>query len=335
VGNSSIAHGVILTLFCSTCAETAVGQPGAVELAWDAPVECPSRVAAEKATGALVGPMAVTYEAEIRLRRMGDEWVGTLRTPGALRELRAPTCREAAQALVVVLALAVNPNAAVSSDPLFDQDEPGARTSKPEPSGSPEPRASAPSRGAHSRAAERRNSGAAPKWRQPTGAGFSGTFRLIGNVGILPAPTAGPALGLHYGTASLATELAVLGLIPRSGALPGDPNRGGTFDWAAARVSGEASVPGLPWGALVVGVEVGRLAGRGYGVDFPATGQALWLGLLAGTRVRPFTTRVLGLELGAAAGMPLLRPSLGLEGVGIVHRPARVVGFADIGIVLL
>jgi hypothetical protein len=312
-----------------------VGQSGVVELAWDAPVECPSRVAAEKATGALVGPMAGTYQAEIRLRRKGDEWVGTLRTPGALRELSAPTCREAAQALVVVLALAVNPNAAVSSGPLFGQNEPGARTSNPEPSGPPEPRASAPSPGDSSRATERRKSVAAVKWRQPARAGFSGTFRLIGNVGILPAPTVGPALGLHYGTASLATELAILGLIPRSGALPGDPNRGGTFDWEAARLSGKVAVPGLPWGALVVGVEVGRLAGRGYGVDFPETGQTLWLGLLAGTRVRPFTTRLLGLELGAAAGIPLLRPRLGLEGVGIVHRPARVVGFADVGIVVL
>jgi hypothetical protein len=90
----------------------------------------------------------------------------------------------------------------------------------------------------------------------------------------------------------------------------------------------------LPWAVLVVGAEVGRLAGRGYGVDLPETGQALWLGVLAGTRVRPFTTRVLGLEVGAAAGVPLLRPRLGLEGVGIVHRPARVVGFVELGIVL-
>ncbi len=322
--------GVLVWALGSAWTLVALAEGTTLQLKWDAPPECPSQAAAERATLALVGQLQAPYSAEIQLVPVGQLWVGVLRTGGAVRELRTTTCREAAQALIVILALAINPHASVPQDPLGAA-EPTDAVRAPAPHGAPSVTANTPSARAPTDDADLRALEPAARIVRPeaerTRWGLALTF--FGNAGVLPSPTLGAGLGIRYGSSKAYAELGVLAALPRSKELSDGTGHGGTFDWESARLTGALALPGPRWCFVAAGLDVGRLAGRGFGVDHATTGQSLWLGLLAGVRVRPVSTASVDVDIGLQAGMPLLRPVFGLDGIGPVYQPSWVQGWVD------
>lgn len=175
--------------------------------------------------------------------------------------------------------------------------------------------------------------------REPAPA-WSPAFSLwfLADAGSLEQPGAGLALGAGLEHAKLQLRALATVLFEQRATLDaaGAPEPGADLALAAAALS-LCSAPlalGPSWGVQgCAGWELGRLSGEGTGVLRPHSGAALWsaprfdatLGWALGAT---------GLELGAmlTLAVPLVRDDFVLGGLGIVHRPASVVGRAALGI---
>jgi hypothetical protein len=165
---------------------------------------------------------------------------------------------------------------------------------------------------------------------------------MVADVGSLPSPALGAALGVQLGWSRL--QLLALATfyvdqraqIETSGGSPvgGDLSLAlGSLLACSALLStaGSGVVP-----LLCGGLDVGRFAGVGRGVLEVHQGALLWVGprLDAGVFWRvPQTPLRLEALLGAA--LPLNREPFVLDDIGTVHRPSRVVGRASLGLNLI
>jgi hypothetical protein len=162
--------------------------------------------------------------------------------------------------------------------------------------------------------------------------------RVEGHVGahfgIMPRP--GVELGLGFGVAWESVSawlLAGFGL-PQEATVGQPPGAGGRL-WVASAAALGCYEPNLGAARLgaCLGVELSRLEGRGVGVTHPDRASIYWASATSALMVDV----PLGHHLAArAAGfglLPLARPSVFLDDIGRVHRPAPVGGKVLIGLV--
>src|ERR1700734_4155731 len=114
-----IATGVVLAV--GLCAHTALGDEEAVSLSWTAPTGCPTQTEVLAQIRSAVGPAVSAHDPvharAVVARGERETWQGALELSvggqESTRQVEGETCRAVADAVVVMVALAVNPDAAL------------------------------------------------------------------------------------------------------------------------------------------------------------------------------------------------------------------------------
>jgi len=339
----------------------------AVRLDWIAPEECPDAAYVDREVARLLAGDPVSPEKRLNARaevtKTASAWRVRIRTNRAGgsgdRTLDAESCRAAADATALILALAVDPArvaanraapASSSAPPVTSSAQPA--TSAPEPATSaPEPATSAP-RGATS-ATE--TATAAP--RPATSPGEAATARAK------PATSAAePAAAPTDLAASLGGVLdsawlphASAGAFASFGVLPG-PAPWLRLDLSAAIFAGASTGIGTARGgdfamrafdlaacfflvrdvvelAPCSGVDLAWIAGSGNGASSPNSGSALLPSARAGGLFAVRLAPSVYLRLDGAMLVALARPEfvVGGNGGGTVHKPAALSARAALG----
>ena len=285
--------------------------PPELRLAWDAPAACPPASEVKARFDHLLGgrgrvPSSKRVDAIATVQRTpSGAW--TLRLDTTVddaighRDLEGDSCWAVAAAAALVLALTIDPNAAVrASQPSPPEVSPQQSPAvPPETSASPLPA---------------RPSEATPL--RPFVRAFGGVV-----VALLPEPgaVAGLAAGIRRGR--LDAELSSFGSLETRAYAPDRPGAGGYFRLlafgtrACARATAVASSITL---RLCAGAEIERVTARGFGVELPGSGGA--------TLVAGLAAAVAGLQLASWVEIALeligtarpYHPTFVLTGVGDV-----------------
>jgi len=287
---------------------SALGSP---PLAIHAPAECPGAHAVEQAVSAHVGRAVPLAGVSVTIAREAASWHARLQTPDGERELEAETCDAAIEAVALVLALAadaearVPPTGPVPSAPS----PPGARDALP---------------GAASGHAS--TSDTAPGAPPPEVA-LGLTAGVLGEVGLLPAPSLGARLGLDATFRAWRLELAGMALLPRRGELGSSGDVAADIGWCAAELTLCRHLAGEL--EACASAELGQLRGEGAGVDAPQAARGTWFAWApSAVWSAPWATPPgrWSWRLGAGAALAVVRPEFGFDGVGVLHRPSPVSG---------
>lgn len=301
------------SLICWLAATTAVAQTpdGAVSLRWSDDGSCPDDGRTLEDARALAGPDAHgegLEHFEIRVRALPSGTLEVqLRGDGPQRQVRRtvelPDCTEARRATSLLVALALNPEAALAPPP------------RPEPEPEPEPEAAASADGP----------------RLELG------FRVSLATQILPSATGdlGIAAAAMLGAARRwRLELGIDYLLPRTLTIA---DRGKQIRVGLWRVTGVACHL-WPVGSVLsvgpcAGLAVGRIDGQSEGVANPGADAALWfapqLGLQAGLKLGPMVLRI-----SADAAVPLRRPHFQVRSVDKDFHVPGVGFWTGIGVFL-
>jgi hypothetical protein len=321
----------VIALGWAALALCAQGQAVASDVSWNGPAECAERdqllFEVERAIGR---PLTDTAPLEFSIRverssRSFTAWLSsTDRNTGERtreRVLAAADCARLVDTLAVAISLAIGASAG------------------PEPMPAPA-RAEAIERPAPRRAATRSapidDAGQRPP-ETSVGPAPRAVVWLVSDVGSMPAPALGAALGLELAWPRL--QLLVLGtlFLAQNAQLERDPTVGAEVNFAVVT----ALACTKPWqnaanglsASLCAGGDAGRLAAVGRGVSAPREAEMLWLAphIDAGLF---WKIPDVDLRLGAllTAGLPLDRDEFILDELGTVHRPARAVGRASLGL---
>ena len=331
--SQAVAAGIISFLFCAPLKASPW-----VELQLDAPLGCPNRAAIEAAVNRLVqrAPQA-PLRVSARFAPDGNRWVLFAVFENGQRVIPGDSCLAVAEALVVILALAIDPTASQRSTDFSDLQRRSAPNA-PAPNGTT-PVAAPPAGPAPSakRATDQRWDMPTPdlhdsvpqRQKQQTRLGMS--FLMLAETGALPTSSYGPALFARYGTPSYWGEFSVSGLLPRFKGTTRDRTKGGYIGWFAGQLAGcAAPVQALPL-AGCLGAELGEMVGRGENTGHNTWAYALWYAASASAVFRTELHRDLGLELRLGAAVPFAHPPFGLQGYGTVFAPEWVSLRAMVG----
>jgi hypothetical protein len=287
---------------------SAFAQGNAVRLDWVAPANCPKGESIVAQTDRMLrGSPALEHpiEAHARVRRDGDAWHLRLETTTSegrgRRDLTAASCAELADTTAIILALMVDPNAAV-----------------PERS---ERRAKAPPDDASS--------------SQPSSSRLSPTiaaaFRL--DAGTMPsiALGIGIAAGASYGPLRLDAGASYW---PSRDILRSErPFWGATLDLWAFDVRGcfrfldsRTSLSGC------IGAEIDRMGARGFGGPTAGSAWAAWFAPSTGALVTFRILKGFSIEAAADVVVPTARPRFVIAGLGELHEPGPVAGRGGLGL---
>ena len=299
---------------------------GVLVLDWEAPSECPTGQSVTRAVEKLVTrPPAKPLEATSTVRRQGDRFVAEIRTPGGARRLDGESCRAVSEAVAMVLALAIDPDASPNARAFAAFDEPNEA---PSPETKPEAAVEAPAPAAPPKpdVAKAPDDRISEKPEKPperrSGPHFFASLFGLAELGMLPAPTLGGSLGLGIELARFSAELGAMLLVPRAGTLAGDEDRGGDIGYTGGYAAGCFAPQSSRRFGVCGAFEVGQLSGTGFGVTNKDTGRALWLApALFGTARLPALGPFHG-EARLGAALALHRPEFGLDDLGEVHKPA-------------
>lgn len=317
-----------------------------VELQLDAPTECPSKDSIEQTLARLVQrPPGMPLKVSARVALDGQRWVLVATLEGGQRVVGGDSCVAAAEALVVIMALAIDPASPVNAAALQDFERASAGNAQPPQPPAPmapaapvqpsAPITGSPSSGGDWRAVEAQAQAraSAPLWHPKKPDRWGTSWLLLGEWGALPKASLGTALFLRYGSPVRWGELSASALWPRFKAENNSTTRGARFGLVASQLSGCAA-PGYGWPvAGCIGVEFGDLFGRGDGVDIPATGHAIWAALATGLVYRGELGSDFGLELRLGAAIPAFHPEFGVvnNGGSFFHpRPVSLRGMLGI-----
>lgn len=319
-----------------------------VALEWRAPAPCPDRGAVLRRIGALLaasdtpagvwqasaevhGDAMSTVTARLTMQHQGQRFS---------RILNAASCVEAAEAVALIVALAIDPRLRVP--PAAEGSAaPGAQTAGSVASAAPTP-AALPLR---ERLPPVGLDALLPPplpaaWREPSpGTSDEPPARVVAaalvDVGSLPALGVGPRLGAGFDRGAWSATLLVSWLPEQRQVIASEPARGGDVGLlgGGVRGCGRFRTPSWAWGACL-GMGLERWSARGFGTARQETKHRWWgLGELRVEAEWRLSERW-GIEIGLAALVPVHRPEFVLDHVGSVHRPGPVVGRADWGPVL-
>jgi hypothetical protein len=267
----------------------------------------------------------------------GDRWVLYASLENGQRVIAGDSCVAVAEALVVLVALAIEPTASLGAAVFQDFERANLPAAATQTSSAGAPGSAVKGATSRGNAGWREYedghspSGSVPKRHTERPARFGMSLLMLTEVGSLPSWSLGPSLVARYGTFATWGEVSLSALLPRFAATDADPNKGGRIGWFAAHVGACAGLgSGLPI-AGCLGVETGDLFGYGVNTAYSHVGYAFWSALTAGVAYRGELRRDWGLELRLGAAVPALRPEFGLVGYGSFFRPALVSGRAQVG----
>ena len=363
-GRRAAALAVLLTIALARGAEAAPSAGDRLRLTWSAAEGCPSEQELLAEVDKLLGDRApraaskepVAVKATVS-REAGGSFVVRLETPGEgstqARELRGATCNAVADAAALILALMVDPDAAMAPEESAPSEPktPGINSAKAGEESSSNTEPIPPPRSA--------SAPAAPSAPPPTRAAARAQKPKPPS---LPAPSPAPSIDLRLNAWAGADIGSLPGLAPGLGALGSIalgaprvslgiafwPDKAGTLD----ALPSAGSDVGLLAGDLGIcaallrnmpveiapcaAAEIGQIFAEGFGVSDPRRGAAVWIALKGGgaLALRPFPKPFnnLGLTARIEAVIPLVRPRFVIEGIGPVHSPAYVAGRASLGI---
>jgi hypothetical protein len=273
--------------------------------AWSAPAQCPSRQQAEAEIERLVGGDPSSHggsglRAEVTLSG-GPLWSAELTTERAgrigRRILEAPSCQAAADAVALIIALAIDPDAAATT---------GERVTPAIP--------------------------VAP--RSPVGA--EGELHILasvysqGRVGTLPGAEVGVGVGLGLAGARWRSELRWTYGLRQDQVASLPTGAAGRFSLAAGSLTSCVDVgrTKLAFGPCAV-AEGGRVSGTGYGATAGFSRHAAWLALGGGAFSSVLVFKHLRTSFEVDLLAPLYRPAYVFADIpGVVFKAPAVGGRA-------
>ncbi len=338
--------GIVLALLALLCSSA---KAWALELSWDAPSGCPRAEEVEAAVARLAeGRPLDTAPASVKLVQLGAErWSAKLTWGTATRTLYGESCRSVTQAVVVILAMALEPEseaaAVEETSPAVSQAEvPRDGVSRDGvPQGEVSERRASPDRAlldetspdetSPDETSPRRGTSREGAARD-TGFAWGASLRTLGEYGILPGPAWGGSVTMRGGLGDRFGEMAVLGLLPREAVLPERPNQGGRFHWVGVRLAGCTELGSRAMLFACAGFELGQVTGRGFGVRNPRVGSGPWLAPgLQGLLKLPLGRRW-HFEAMLGGFVALVRPEFELDDQGVVHQSGPVSVRLELGL---
>jgi hypothetical protein len=321
-----------------------------LDLIWTAPEGCPNdrevRAVVESYLGGPIeGHRDVWVARGVVSREKGAGWRLRLDMShdgsARVRTLQGDSCEAVTNAGALVLAFAIDPQAAGLHAPSMQADVPAPTErrveaafaeSRPSEPPSPEPPSREPGETAsasplaapHPPAIE--SIERAPLPRAARARNWSLRMLVGVDAGALPQPTGWAGLAVRRAFGPFSIELGASYFAPRRRELSG-PNglRGGDFDLGLLALGGcYAFASGALEFGPCAGGEAGTVRASGFGVGNPGDGKGLWL---AGTGVMAARWRVapwLGVAAQAGFAFPLARPVYYLDNVGPVYRSDAV-----------
>jgi hypothetical protein len=289
-----------------------------------APDGCPGAPALERAVAAHVGRAVALDGVTVSIRRTAGAWRAQLMTEAGARELDAESCAAALDAVALVLALAVEPEPADAppAPEVSPAAAPAARADTGGPIDAARPAPNEPPSSADRRAAPNAGSGA-----RDGGLALGLGAGVLGEVGVLPAPSLGARAALGVSWRAWRLELAGLTLLPRRAELATDGGLTAQIGWWAAQLAACRRVLGAFEGC--VGSELGELRGEGSGVDAPRAARGTWFAETLGavwSSPWPSPAGPWSWQLGSSLAIAVVRPEFGFDGLGVLHRPSPVSG---------
>lgn len=338
--------GLVPLFSAALCAVTALDAHASepVSLRWSAPANCPSGDDVLAEVNRLLGARAPSEQttldvvAEVK-RKDNGTYLVRLEIPGAdgprVREVSAVSCAALGPAAALILAMMVDPEAALTASPAPDSPGP---TSPAQASFSATRRAPNPVALSLLRplptmtawtihALEKK----APAARRPT---FAFTGQLLVDVGSLPGPAFGAsgALGIFPGRGRF--EAGVLHLLEQESPFPTLSKAGSNVNLTAFHAAGGYAFMVNPDIEFIprVRLDAGQFNASSYGVSDVGEGSATFVGLGLGAlfsiRLSEYLRFGFGLE-----GLKLLAyPQFIVTGVGVVHQPEPFVGRLSLGL---
>ncbi len=288
----------------------------AAELSWSAPAGCPVeedvRARLERELGAELAALPdLAFAARVKSENGGFELLLETRQQGAHeRRIRAATCGELVDALVVAVSLALHsseaePEPSAAAEP---SDQPAPPEPEIEPSTKPSP---------------------APPQREPPASSGPELIPLAAlggllDVGTFPEPAFGAELLVGARVSSF--KLLVLGGILPEQEMALSGGAGGRFELAFGG-AGVCYVPASPSWELggCLSVEIGSFGAVGTNVTSPRQSRSLWLAASAAAwgAVRPAASPF-GLFVAPGISVPIVRQPFEITDLGVVHEPAAV-----------
>jgi hypothetical protein len=304
-----------------TSAAPALAAPAATEqqasepilrLTLTAPDSCPTERELVNAVLGLVGHAERTLAATIVITEWEGRFYAELALLGGERQVDGATCRALSEALVVILALTIDPKAATNVaafDPKPTAETRSSKAAFPALQSSAAPATAAADAGTRAVAPQ---AAAARSAEQPHGLELGASALLLVETGILPKFAFGASGLFRVRRGPWSAELGAGALLPRSEALPSAENTGGTLAWASALSNG--CFAASPMLAFCLGLEVGRVFGKGFGVDREYPAGATWLAGAASGVLRIELSRDSGFETRVSLAVPSSQPTFGIAG---------------------
>jgi hypothetical protein len=261
-------------------------------------------------------------------------WVLFATLENGQRVIAGDSCVAVAEALVVIVALAIDPKAKLGAEAFQDFEranaatpaQPGAVAAATGSSGV------APGGGAWRRYEDAPKPHAlVPQKHQRSEDRWGLSLLMLSDAGTLPEWSLGPSLAARYGSFAVWGEVALSTLWPRFAATNADPRKGGRIGWFGAQVAACAGLgAGLPVAACA-GFESGDLYGYGVNTAYKHVGYGFLPAFTAGAVYRGELRRDWGLELRLGSAIHASRPAFGLDGYGEVFRPSVVSLRGEVG----
>jgi len=301
------------------------GKPDPFELVWNAPSDCPDAASIRRSLARLLATGTRTsrrLRADARLEPARDTvFTLTLRTElGGMvgeRILQGHTCAAVSDAAVLTLALMLNP------DTELERDAPTQTA----------PKGAAPIGNLTLLPAKTFDLITPTKSAVPFGVQLSTDVGLAAGV----LPQVGPELGLGV-TALLGRASLLLNADygpAQNSTLAERPKMGGRL-WSAALGLIGCWTPRAQTFAVgpCVGSILTRLEGKGLGVLNPQGGVVYWFSPAVGGHFSARLHPSLSLRALAMGLMPVDRPMVYLDELGVIHRPPSIAGRVQIGVVV-
>ena len=325
---------------------------GPVTLRWSAPTDCPteSEVLEEvnRLLGARTAPDDRRFEVVADVTRKDDgTYVVRLEIPAAdgprLRKVSAVSCAALGQATALILAMMVDPEAALTAPPLparppettpgqtaRQQGDPGQTLPKEQPTETTVPALAAfdrasgpvPSKGPVISSLLKKY----PEDRRPS---LSFALHLLGDVGSLPGAAlgVGGAFGIFPGR--LRFELGAAHFFERTGFFPAMPKAGTNANLWSFHASGGWAIMIHPKIEFTprIRIEVGRMYASSFGVSDTDEGTGISVGIGVGGLLSVKLSRYAHVGLGLdGVALPAYPRFIVTGVVGGVHEPSFIVG---------
>lgn len=320
-----------LTLAIALIARMAAAQetPEEPALAWSAPAECPTQDDVRRAVEDAAGrPVEGGVRVRAAVTRLGaDRFRLELETTGpegvGHRVLEGPTCQELADAVAVIVSLAIE-----SGSPEEDGTATGGAPPAPA-------LAAAPARSPARPVAGERPPRAARGRRDDREAALHAEVRgWVGvDVGTLPQPAAGVGVGTSFGARGLRVDVAVTYFFDRRATPDGASASGADVGLIEASLGAcRAFGLGARWELRFCGaVHAGLLRAAAFGVEGARSAETGWAAASADGSLWWIPPGPISFFVGVGALAPFLRPLFVLGSGQELHRPEAVSARFSLG----